>query len=326
MMLSLPRIHDEYKALSEFAMMTANYTSSLPSGSSYSHADADVDTVPYADHSLRSPDHGPYTESPGSYGAVSQVGSPHENFQSNQDAEEGAIGSPDTDADTRPRANGDVPRRKRDDANPELRERRRAQNRDSQRAYRMRKDQRIKDLEEECRRREDRYAQLERAYNELAEEYQRLKSPGQEFWPTEPAVPWDNVSINLNHQAGYSQLLHRHQLQSPPHQQQLQPEHQLPPQRIQAPPHYQPHPYSNQIHSPPLPSQLTQHQTRHPHIPQTHQPSQQYQHHQRHPHRPQQPSPPLVQEHASDLQEQPLPEDLMEALSSSYLFTDQSRE
>lgn len=69
-----------------------------------------------------------------------------------------------------------VPRRTSADVCPPFHQRRRAQNRASQRAYRERKDQRIKDLEVLLAEEKQRNDSLGQAYTALHAEYTRLRT------------------------------------------------------------------------------------------------------------------------------------------------------
>jgi len=86
-------------------------------------------------------------------------------------------GSPETQSTTPAKA---PTKRKRENryknAPPAVLSRRRAQNRASQRAYRERKDQRIKDLEQMLNEAKQRNDTLSRAYAELHAEYVKLKA------------------------------------------------------------------------------------------------------------------------------------------------------
>lgn len=85
----------------------------------------------------------------------------------------------------------------RTDHRPHLTQRRRAQNRASQRAYRERKDQRIKDLEQMLSDARARSEVLNQAYTTLQAEYVKLKS-------SSPPPP---PSAALQHHLGHHQQL-----------------------------------------------------------------------------------------------------------------------
>ncbi|KAK9421542.1 hypothetical protein SUNI508_05777 [Seiridium unicorne] len=109
------------------------------------------------------------------------------------------------------------PKRKRENryknAPPSVLSRRRAQNRASQRAYRERKDQRIKDLEDLLTEAQQRNDVLNQAYSTLQSEYLKLKTeqdivtatqyhhpPGLNFDPTigtTSGVQVDGVDLDL---------------------------------------------------------------------------------------------------------------------------------
>ncbi|KAL1879912.1 hypothetical protein VTK73DRAFT_6724 [Phialemonium thermophilum] len=87
--------------------------------------------------------------------------------------------SPEAEEESPPQERAQKPKRKRENryknAPPSVLSRRRAQNRASQRAYRERKDQRIKDLETMLKEARDRNDVLSEAYAALHAEYTALK-------------------------------------------------------------------------------------------------------------------------------------------------------
>ncbi|KAI0535435.1 hypothetical protein GGR58DRAFT_479269 [Xylaria digitata] len=97
------------------------------------------------------------------------------------------------------------PKRKRENryknAPPAVISRRRAQNRASQRAYRERKDQRIKELESRLEDVQKKFEMLTEAYHDLEYRYSALKdqrlaveSQQTQFWPH--GIPWEPNSIS----------------------------------------------------------------------------------------------------------------------------------
>ncbi|KAI0206119.1 hypothetical protein F4808DRAFT_408938 [Astrocystis sublimbata] len=99
-------------------------------------------------------------------------------------------------AETQTGAKSSAPKTKRKRENryknapPSVLNRRRAQNRASQRAYRERKDQRIKDLEGIISDLESRNEILSKKFEDLKAEYWRLKSECDTGY-REPCIPWD---------------------------------------------------------------------------------------------------------------------------------------
>ncbi|KAI0452091.1 hypothetical protein F5B21DRAFT_484619 [Xylaria acuta] len=99
-------------------------------------------------------------------------------------------------ADTQPgpRQSAPKPKRKRENryknAPPSVLSRRRAQNRASQRAYRERKDQRIKDLEGIINDFERKNEVLTKAYEDLKVEYWKLRAQ-YDAGHQQPSISWD---------------------------------------------------------------------------------------------------------------------------------------
>ncbi|KAI1746537.1 bZIP transcription factor [Xylaria castorea] len=98
------------------------------------------------------------------------------------------------DTQSGPQESTSKPKRKRENryknAPPSVLSRRRAQNRASQRAYRERKDQRIKDLEGIINDLERKNEVLSKAYENLKVEYWKLKAQ-YDAGSLEPSVSWD---------------------------------------------------------------------------------------------------------------------------------------
>ncbi|KAI3326210.1 hypothetical protein HD806DRAFT_439704 [Xylariaceae sp. AK1471] len=126
---------------------------------------------------------------------VTSVTSPHEfPFSNEYPSPEQTEGATDTNQPESEDLAATKPKRKRENryknAPPSVLSRRRAQNRASQRAYRERKDQRIKDLEVIISETQKKNEALTQAYASLQTELETLKSQqAAQVW--QPGMTWD---------------------------------------------------------------------------------------------------------------------------------------